>query len=59
MRGNVDVPELVQYAAKKKREDLDMALFQAVAEQMQQAIPPLREMGSGGGEIDFVLRNDQ
>ena len=59
MRGNVDVPELVQYAAKKHVKIWIWLYSKAVAEQMQQAFPLYEEWGVAGVKIDFVLRNDQ
>jgi alpha-glucosidase len=59
MRGNVDVPELVQYAAKKHVKIWIWLYSKAVAEQMQQAFPLYEKWGVAGVKIDFVLRNDQ
>ena len=59
MRGNVDVPELVQYAAKKHVKVWIWLYSKAVAEQMQQAFPLYEKWGVAGLKIDFVLRNDQ
>ena len=59
MRGNVDVPELVQYAAKKNVKIWIWLYSKAVAEQMQQAFPLYEKWGVAGVKIDFVLRNDQ
>lgn len=59
MRGNVDVPELVQYAAKKNVKIWIWLYSKAVAEQMQQAFPLYERWGVAGVKIDFVLRNDQ
>jgi alpha-glucosidase len=59
MRGNVDVPELVQYAAKKNVKVWIWLYSKAVAEQMQQAFPLYEKWGVAGVKIDFVLRNDQ
>jgi alpha-glucosidase len=59
MRGNVDVPELVQYAAKKRVKIWIWLYSKAVAEQMQQAFPLYEKWGVAGVKIDFVLRNDQ
>ena len=59
MRGNVDVPELVQYAAKKHVKVWIWLYSKAVAEQMQQAFPLYEKWGVAGVKIDFVLRNDQ
>jgi alpha-glucosidase len=59
MRGNVDVPELVQYAAKKNVKIWIWLYSKAVAEQMQQAFPLYEKWGVAGVKIDFILRNDQ
>jgi alpha-glucosidase len=59
MRGNVDVPELVEYAAKKHVKIWIWLYSKAVAEQMQQAFPLYEKWGVAGVKIDFVLRNDQ
>jgi alpha-glucosidase len=59
MRGNVDVPELVQYAAKKNVKVWIWLYSKSVAEQMQQAFPLYEKWGVAGVKIDFVLRNDQ
>jgi alpha-glucosidase len=59
MRGNVDVPELVRYAAKKNVKIWIWLYSKAVAEQMQQAFPLYEKWGVAGVKIDFVLRNDQ
>lgn len=59
MRGNVDVPELVQYAAKKNVKIWIWLYSKAVAAQMQQAFPLYEKWGVAGVKIDFILRNDQ
>jgi alpha-glucosidase len=59
MRGNVDVPELVLYAAKKNVKVWIWLYSKAVAEQMQQAFPLYEKWGVAGVKIDFILRNDQ
>ena len=59
MRGNVDVPELVQYAARKHVKIWIWLYSKAVAEQMQQAFPLYEKWGVAGVKIDFILRNDQ
>jgi alpha-glucosidase len=59
MRGNVDVPELVQYAAKKHVKIWIWLYSKAVAEQMREAFPLYEKWGVAGVKIDFVLRNDQ
>jgi alpha-glucosidase len=59
MRGNVDVPELVQYAAKKNVKIWIWLYSKAVAAQMHEAFPLYEKWGVAGVKIDFVLRNDQ
>lgn len=59
MRGNVDVPELVQYAAKKNVKVWIWLYSKSVAAQMQEAFPLYQKWGVAGVKIDFVLRNDQ
>ena len=59
MRGNVDVPELVRYAAKKNVKIWIWLYSKAVAAQMQEAFPLYEQWGVAGVKIDFVLRNDQ
>lgn len=59
MRGNVDVPELVRYAAKKNVKVWIWLYSKSVATQMQQAFPLYEKWGVAGVKIDFVLRNDQ
>ncbi|HEY1803994.1 MAG TPA: glycoside hydrolase family 97 protein [Terracidiphilus sp.] len=59
MRGNVDVPELVRYAAKKNVKIWIWLYSKSVAEQMQQAFPLYEQWGVAGVKIDFILRNDQ
>ena len=59
MRGNVDVPELVRYAAKKNVKVWIWLYSKSVAAQMQEAFPLYEKWGVAGLKIDFVLRNDQ
>lgn len=59
MRGSVDVPELVQYAAKKNVKVWIWLYSKSVAAQMQQAFPLYEKWGVAGVKIDFILRNDQ
>jgi alpha-glucosidase len=59
MRGNVDVPELVQYAANKNVKVWIWLYSKAVAQQMRQAFPLYERWGVAGVKIDFILRNDQ
>jgi len=59
MRGNVDVPALVQYATKKNVKVWIWLYSKSVAAQMQEAFPLYEKWGVAGVKIDFVLRNDQ
>jgi len=59
LRGNVDVPELVQYAAKKNVKVWIWLYSKSVAAQMQTAFPLYEKWGVAGVKIDFILRNDQ
>ncbi|RXS94289.1 glycoside hydrolase family 97 protein [Silvibacterium dinghuense] len=59
LRGNVDVPELVQYAAQKHVKIWIWLYSKAVAAQMQEAFPLYEKWGVAGVKIDFILRNDQ
>ena len=59
MRGNVDVPELVQYAAKKNVKIWIWLYSKSVAAQMKEAFPLYEKWGVAGVKIDFILRNDQ
>src|SRR5580698_322165 len=59
MRGNVDVPELVRYAAKKNVKVWIWLYSKSVAAQMQEAFPLYERWGVAGVKIDFILRNDQ
>jgi alpha-glucosidase len=59
LRGNVDVPELVRYAAKKNVKIWIWLYSKSVAAQMQDAFPLYEKWGVAGVKIDFILRNDQ
>jgi alpha-glucosidase len=59
LRGNVDVPELARYAAKKNVKIWIWLYSKAVAAQMQEAFPLYEKWGVAGVKIDFILRNDQ
>jgi len=59
LRGNVDVPELVRYAAKKNVKVWIWLYSKSVAAQMQTAFPLYEKWGVAGVKIDFILRNDQ
>lgn len=59
MRGNVDVPELVRYAASKHVKVWIWLYSKSVAAQMETAFPLYEKWGVAGVKIDFILRNDQ
>ena len=59
MVGNVNVPELVSYAARKNVKIWVWAHSKAVAAQMQTAFPLYEKWGVVGVKVDFVQRNDQ
>lgn len=59
MRGNVDVPELVRYAATKHVKVWIWLYSKSVAAQMKEAFPLYEKWGVAGVKIDFILRNDQ
>ncbi len=59
LRGNVDVPELVRYAAQKNVKIWIWLYSKSVAEQMKTAFPLYEKWGVAGVKIDFILRNDQ
>lgn len=59
MRGNVDVPALVRYAAKEHVKIWIWLDSNSVAKQMQAAFPLYEKWGVAGVKIDFILRNDQ
>jgi alpha-glucosidase len=59
LRGNVDVPELARYAAKKNVKVWIWLYSKSVAAQMKAAFPLYEKWGVAGVKIDFILRNDQ
>lgn len=59
LRGNVDVPELVRYAAQKNVKIWIWLYSKSVTEQMKAAFPLYEKWGVAGVKIDFILRNDQ
>lgn len=59
LRGNVDVPELVRYAATKNVKVWIWLYSASVMEQMKQAFPVYEKWGVAGLKIDFVNRDDQ
>jgi len=59
LRGNVDVPELVRYAAAKHVKVWIWLYSTSVMEQMKEAFPVFEKWGVAGVKIDFVNRDDQ
>jgi alpha-glucosidase len=59
MNGLVDVPELVQYAAKKNVKVWIWLYSESVMRQMKEALPLYEKWGVAGLKIDFVNRDDQ
>jgi alpha-glucosidase len=59
LRGNVDVPELVRYAATKNVKIWIWLYSKSVTAQMKDAFPLYEKWGVAGVKIDFILRNDQ
>jgi alpha-glucosidase len=58
-RGNVDVPELVRYAATKNVKVWIWLYSTSVMEQMKEAFPLFERWGVAGVKIDFINRDDQ
>jgi alpha-glucosidase len=58
-RGNVDVPELVRYAAAKHVKVWIWLYSTSVMEQMKDAFPLFEKWGVAGVKIDFINRDDQ
>jgi alpha-glucosidase len=59
LRGNVDVPELVRYAAAKHVKVWIWLYSTSVKEQMEEAFPLYEKWGVAGVKIDFINRDDQ
>jgi alpha-glucosidase len=59
LRGNVDVPELVRYAAARNVKVWIWLYSASVMEQMKQAFPVYEKWGVAGLKIDFINRDDQ
>lgn len=59
LRGNVDVPELVRYAASKHIKVWIWLYSTSVMDQMKQAFPLFESWGVAGVKIDFINRDDQ
>jgi alpha-glucosidase len=59
LRGNVDVPELVRYAAAKHVKVWIWLYSTSVMDQMKEAFPLFESWGVAGVKIDFINRDDQ
>jgi alpha-glucosidase len=59
LRGNVDVPELVRYAAARHVKVWIWLYSESVMEQMKEAFPLYEKWGVAGVKIDFINRDDQ
>lgn len=59
LRGNVDVPELVRYAATRNVKVWIWLYSTSVMAQMKDAFPIYEKWGVAGLKIDFVNRDDQ
>ena len=59
LRGNVDVPELVRYAAAKNVKVWIWLYSGSAMEQMKEAFPLFEKWGVAGVKIDFINRDDQ
>ncbi|WP_433969751.1 glycoside hydrolase family 97 protein [Tunturiibacter gelidiferens] len=59
LRGNVDVPELVRYAAAKHVRVWIWLYSTSVMDQMKEAFPLFESWGVAGVKIDFINRDDQ
>ena len=59
LRGNVDVPELVRYAASKHVKVWIWLYSVSVMDQMKEAFPLYEKWGVAGVKIDFINRDDQ
>ncbi|HEX4021546.1 MAG TPA: glycoside hydrolase family 97 protein [Acidobacteriaceae bacterium] len=59
LRGNVDVPAVVQYAASKGVKIWIWMSYEPTAAQMDTAFPLFEKWGVAGVKIDFISRDDQ
>jgi alpha-glucosidase len=59
LRGNVDVPELVRYAAAKNVKVWIWLYSTSVMDQMKEAFLLFEKWGVAGVKIDFINRDDQ
>jgi alpha-glucosidase len=59
MNPNINIPELVEYAAKKNIKIVVWLLWANVDSQMEKAFAQYEKWGVAGVKIDFMDRNDQ
>jgi alpha-glucosidase len=59
MNPNINIPELVDYAAKKNVKIIVWLLWANVDRQMEEAFAQYEKWGVAGVKIDFMDRNDQ
>jgi alpha-glucosidase len=59
MNPNINIPELVEYAAKKNLKIVVWLLWANVDKQMEEAFAQYEKWGVAGVKIDFMDRNDQ
>lgn len=59
LNGRVDVPALVQYAARKNVRVWVWCYSESVMKQMNEAFPLFEKWGVAGVKIDFINRDDQ
>jgi alpha-glucosidase len=59
MNPNIDIPEVVEYAAKKNIKIVVWLLWANVDKQMEEAFAQYEKWGVAGVKIDFMDRNDQ
>ena len=59
LNGRVDVPALVQYAARKNVKVWIWCYSESVMKQMNEAFPLFEKWGVAGVKIDFINRDDQ
>ena len=59
MNPNINIPEIVEYAAKKNIKIVVWLLWANVDKQMEEAFAQYEKWGVAGVKIDFMDRNDQ
>jgi alpha-glucosidase len=59
MNGQVDIPELIRYAAEKKVKIWIWLYYGSVDAQLEEAFPLFEKWGVAGVKIDFIERDDQ